>query len=88
MGGEEKFADLLLERYPARIANARDFALTNRVLLLKNPQGIGIDIAFASRPRDWEDVQGVCSRITGVSWRMSSSGMLWSLELGAWSAES
>ncbi|MFT4586895.1 MAG: hypothetical protein ACI9VS_000246 [Candidatus Binatia bacterium] len=49
-GGEESYIDCLLASYEARIDNAKEFALTNRVLLLRSSQGIGIDIALAGLP--------------------------------------
>ncbi len=47
-GNEESFIDALLGRYRPRLANARQFALTNRVLLLQAPDGAGIDIALGA----------------------------------------
>jgi hypothetical protein len=47
---EEDFVDLLLAKYEARISEPRDFALTRRVLLLKSPTNIGIDVALAGLP--------------------------------------
>lgn len=44
-GGEESFVDEWLSHYEPRIEGARDFALMNRVLLLRSGEGIGIDIA-------------------------------------------
>ncbi|MEM9480768.1 MAG: hypothetical protein AAGA58_14025 [Verrucomicrobiota bacterium] len=99
-GGEEKWIDALLANWSPRIDGARNFALANRVLLLKTNSGVGIDIAlgglefekvaidrarevevvpgrtlrfctaedliimkaFANRPRDWEDIQGIIVR--------------------------
>jgi len=99
-GGEEPVVDGCLALYSPRIENARAFALQNRVLLLKSPDGLGIDIAlgaldfersaverasnievidgkhlrlctaedlivmkaFADRPLDWNDVQGIIVR--------------------------
>ena len=99
-GEEEKFVDFLLQHYEPRRADAREFALIRRVLLLKTASGTGIDVAlgalpfeelavkrsrlmeytseihlrictaedlmvmkaFASRPRDWEDVRGLLVR--------------------------
>jgi hypothetical protein len=45
-GGEERFVDVLLAKYPARIADAREFALRNRVLLLRTGDDVGIDISL------------------------------------------
>lgn len=55
-GGEEKFIDLLLQHYESRIADAREFALRNRILLLKTAQGTGIDIALGALPFEQEAV--------------------------------
>jgi hypothetical protein len=49
-GGEESFIDALLETFPARRENAKEFALTNRVLLLQAKNGVGLDIALAALP--------------------------------------
>lgn len=99
-GQEEIYIDTLLESFDSRIDNARQFALINRVLLLKTATGVGVDIAlgalpfeesavsratyfeyaqntklltcsaedliimkaFASRPQDWVDVEGILIR--------------------------
>jgi hypothetical protein len=96
-GAEATFVDALLERYTPRRADAREFALSSRVLLLEAEGGVGLDIAlagfpfeersieratpyeflpgvelmtasaedvvvtkaFAGRPRDWSDIEGV-----------------------------
>ena len=49
-GGEEREVDLLLGAYAPRIDEARKFALANRVLLLRSPGGIGIDVSLAALP--------------------------------------
>lgn len=97
---EPQFLQSLLDRFPSRIPNGIEFALQHRVLLLRSPHGIGIDIslgglpfeesavarasdfaflidvslhtcsaedlivykAFASRSRDWADIEGVLIR--------------------------
>jgi hypothetical protein len=103
-GGEEAFVDVLLGEFESRIRDARDFALQNRVLLLRTPDGFGVDVslgampfeasaierstnaelargailrtcsaedlivhkAFASRPQDWVDVEGVIVKQRGA----------------------
>ena len=45
-GQEARYVDELLELYNGRIPDARDFALTNRVLLLVSNDGIPIDVAL------------------------------------------
>jgi hypothetical protein len=49
-GAEAEPVDLLLSAYAPRIADAREFALTNRVLLLRSPSGAGIDVSLAALP--------------------------------------
>lgn len=50
LGHEEAYIDELLGHYQARIPEAKEFAFANRVLLLKSPEGIGIDVALAGLP--------------------------------------
>jgi hypothetical protein len=45
-GQEEHYVDELLKLYNGRIPDAREFALTNRVLLLVTDDGIPIDVAL------------------------------------------
>jgi hypothetical protein len=59
-GGEETYIETLLRQFPARIENARQFAMQNRVLLLKSASGIGIDIALGGLPFE----ESVVSRAT------------------------
>lgn len=97
---EASYVDVLIGRFEARRADAAAFARTNRVLLLRTPSGVGLDIAlggmpfeesavsrsslfrfppgidlrtcsaedlvvfkaFADRPKDWLDVEGVIIR--------------------------
>ena len=102
-GGEEPFIERLLQQYAGRVDDPAEFARQNRVLLIRAPSGVGIDVAlgalpfeesiisrssmfsfpgavplrtcspedlivlkaFASRPRDWIDVEGIIVRQTG-----------------------
>lgn len=102
-GGESLFIDALTARFEPRIDQAADFAKNNRVLLLRSPSGVGLDIAlgglpfeasavaratdflfvpgitlrtcsaedlvvlkaFADRPKDWVDLEGVLLRQQG-----------------------
>jgi hypothetical protein len=107
-GEEDRFSKILLERFEARIDDALEFAVTNRVLLLRAKSGVGLDVAlgalafeelivdratlfefpadlrlltcsaedlivlkaFASRQKDWIDIEGVIIRQTGkLDWR-------------------
>jgi Nucleotidyl transferase AbiEii toxin, Type IV TA system len=49
-GGETPFIDRLLRQFEPRIDHADEFARRNRVLLLKSPRGVGLDIAFGALP--------------------------------------
>ena len=49
-GGEEPFVRKLLDHFDARIADAADFALTRRVLLVRARSGVGLDIALGGLP--------------------------------------
>jgi hypothetical protein len=49
-GAEAEPVDLLLGAYAPRIPGAREFALANRVLLLRSPNGAGIDVSLAALP--------------------------------------
>lgn len=99
-GQEEAFVNKIISWYQPRVAEIVEFAVTNRVVLVKAPSGVGIDIAlgclpfeesavdrasayefipgmelrtasaedlvvmkaFASRPKDWVDVEGIVIR--------------------------
>lgn len=103
-GPEADFIAAVLREYQPRIASAAEFALDNRVVLLRTPDGFGLDIAlgampfeersigraseealapgislrtcsaedlivhkaFAARPQDWVDVEGVILKQRGV----------------------
>jgi hypothetical protein len=49
-GGEEKIISVWLARYAARVPQPEQFALANRVLLLRSATGVGIDIAMGALP--------------------------------------
>jgi hypothetical protein len=54
VGGEPPVIDVLLGAFPPRIADARGFALAKRVLLLRHPSGVDMDIALAALPYEDE----------------------------------
>jgi hypothetical protein len=49
-GHEEEFIDKLLAVFPARLPDAKTFALQHRVLLLASPEGMGIDVSLGAFP--------------------------------------
>lgn len=56
-GAEESFVDVLLARFHSRVDECRDFALRNRVVLLRTDSQVGIDIALAGLPFEEEMVE-------------------------------
>ena len=56
-GNEEEFADKLLRAFTARRTDARDFALSRRVVLVCTSSGVGIDVAFGALPFEERSVQ-------------------------------
>jgi hypothetical protein len=49
-GREEVFVTALLDHFAARRADARDFALRHRVVLVESNRGIAIDISLGAMP--------------------------------------
>lgn len=102
-GGEEPYVRELLGQFESRVPDGMEFALSNRVLLLRSASGVGLDVAlgglpfeesavyrattfeylpklslitctaedlivmkaFAARPKDWLDVEGIIVRQEG-----------------------
>src|SRR5437667_11294786 len=59
-GKEEQFIDLLLGAYAARRADARDFALSHRVLLLRTASGVDVAVALGAFPFEDRSGQRAC----------------------------
>ena len=49
-GAEEPYVNAFLDRFRGRMAGAREFALQNRVVLLRSDSGIPIDVALGAMP--------------------------------------
>ena len=49
-GDEGRFVEALLTAYPSRIPEAAEFARRHRVLLLRTPDGVGIDVSLGALP--------------------------------------
>ena len=56
-GYEEKYLNILLKHFRSRISDAFDFALNNRVLLLKASNNVPVDIAIAGFPFEKEMIK-------------------------------
>lgn len=54
LGAEGQVADAILRRFEPRIADAREFAVAHRVLLVRAANGVPIDIVFAAFPFESE----------------------------------
>jgi hypothetical protein len=63
-GGEEAFADALLEVFQPRRPDARDFALSRRVLLVRTTSGVDVDVALGAFPFEERSIQ----RSSAWSW--------------------
>jgi hypothetical protein len=50
LGGEAKYVDEILKHFASRISDAREFALTRRVMLLSSEDGTDIDLALGGLP--------------------------------------
>lgn len=49
-GGEAPFVDALLAGFEERLPGAREFALRNRVVLIRSSQGVPLDLALGAMP--------------------------------------
>ena len=56
-GSEETYITALLQAYASRVDDAQEFALTNRILLLTTPGGIGLDVSLGGIPFEERVVQ-------------------------------
>jgi hypothetical protein len=56
-GGEEKFVDLLLKELNPRRPDAREFALSRRVLLVRTTSGVDVDVALGAFPFEERSIQ-------------------------------
>jgi len=71
-GDEEQFTDVLLGAFPTRRADARQFALKNRVLLLRTNSGVNMDIAFGALPFEERSIQ----RASVWTWGSGAEGII------------
>ena len=70
-GGEQAYVEELLAEFESRIRDAATFAATNRVLLLRtcSAEDLIVHKAFAGRPQDWVDIEGVILKQRGqLAW--------------------
>ncbi len=63
-GDEEKVVDLLLKEFTPRRPDAREFALSRRVLLIQTRKGVDVDTALGALPFEERSVQ----RATEWTW--------------------
>ena len=78
IGDEASYVDELLGHFAARVADAREFALAHRVLLLRGANGIPIDLTLGALP--FEDRAVAAARdeeiVTGIRLRLVAPGAL------------
>jgi hypothetical protein len=75
-GKEEHFIDRLLEAFAGRRSDARDFALSYRVLLLHTGAGVDLDVALGALPFEERSV----GRASAWSWAEGQSLLTCSAE--------
>ena len=68
-GAEEQFVDALLQEFTPRRPDAREFALSRRVLLVQTRKGVGVDAALGALPFEERTVQ----RATEWAWSTDQS---------------
>ncbi|MEO8549027.1 MAG: hypothetical protein ABI678_03620 [Kofleriaceae bacterium] len=56
-GGEEPYVDALLASFRGRLADAREFALRHRTLLLVASNGVHVDVALGAMPFEEHSVE-------------------------------
>ena len=49
-GSEQVYIKTLLRHFESRIPDAESFALHNRILLLRSPKGVGLDVSLGALP--------------------------------------
>jgi predicted nucleotidyltransferase len=54
---EEQYIDTLLAHFQSRIADAKEFALTHRVMLLTASNGVAVDIMFGDFPFEQQMIE-------------------------------
>lgn len=50
LGGEDQIVDVVLQHFPGRLREARNFALVHRVLLARTAGGVDLDFALGAFP--------------------------------------
>jgi hypothetical protein len=75
-GSEESFTDALLQSFHARRPDAREFALSRRVLLLRTASAVNVDVAFGAFPFEERSVE----RSSTWAWATGQSLMTCSAE--------
>ncbi len=66
-GGEEPYVDALLAKLRGRIADAREFALRHRTLLLVASNGIHVDVALGAMPFEEHTVDRASSFVISAT---------------------
>jgi len=70
LGDESAAIDWLLAKFAARLPDARDFALRNRVLLLRASSGVAIDVSLGAIPFEHRCVSRASEFDFGAGFRL------------------
>ena len=78
IGDEASYVDELLAHFKSRVAEAREFALAQRVLLLRATNGIPIDLTLGALPFEDRAVDRARDEeiVTGIQLRLVAAGAL------------
>lgn len=84
-GREDEFIDTFLNSYDPRIANAKEFALKRRILLLQTEEGVGMDISLGGLPFEEQVVRraSIFAFAPGIHIRTCSAEDLLAMKLFA-----
>ncbi len=78
IGDELRYIEALLAAFQSRLANAREFALGHRVLLLRASNGIPLDVTLGALPFEDKAVAAATAEeiVTGVRLQLAPPGAL------------
>ena len=73
-GSESKYVRTILDKFEPRIADAAEFALLHRVLLVRDHHGIDIDISLGAMPFEQRTIDRVSRRYVFLSGQALAAG--------------
>lgn len=78
LGDEARYVEALLGSFGSRVADAREFALQHRVLLLRSANEVPLDVSLGALPFEEKAVSRsqYAEIVSGVKLRLASAGAL------------